>query len=224
MSDAGTGSPHVLRDYALLADGHRGALVGPRGNVAWMCAPAGTRARCSARSSRPPGTTASPPASGSSGRLLRGRLAGVAQPMGHDRRRRRVPRRARVPPATPTAWSCYAGSSPATPPPRCAWCSTPAPTTGDTARADCTATTPAAGTPGSVTSPCAGPGASAPRWAELSLVKVPAQRSLAGRYRDVVAAAREVPTVMRHEPTALEGVDHQLVHLEYSEAIRSAED
>lgn len=31
--------PHVLRDYALLADGERGALVGPRGDLAWMCAP-----------------------------------------------------------------------------------------------------------------------------------------------------------------------------------------
>ncbi|MBD5787850.1 glycoside hydrolase family 15 protein [Cellulosimicrobium terreum] len=32
-------SPAVLRDYALLADGRRGALVGPGGEVAWMCAP-----------------------------------------------------------------------------------------------------------------------------------------------------------------------------------------
>ncbi|OBF65891.1 glycoside hydrolase [Mycobacterium sp. 852002-51971_SCH5477799-a] len=31
--------PRVLREYALLADGERGALVGPRGDVAWMCAP-----------------------------------------------------------------------------------------------------------------------------------------------------------------------------------------
>jgi hypothetical protein len=31
--------PHVLREYALLADGERGALVGPRGDVVWMCAP-----------------------------------------------------------------------------------------------------------------------------------------------------------------------------------------
>ncbi|MFZ0872933.1 MAG: trehalase-like domain-containing protein [Pseudonocardiaceae bacterium] len=31
--------PHVLREYALLADGQRGALVGPRGDIAWMCAP-----------------------------------------------------------------------------------------------------------------------------------------------------------------------------------------
>ncbi|HTU29328.1 MAG TPA: glycoside hydrolase family 15 protein [Solirubrobacteraceae bacterium] len=31
--------PHVLRDYALIADGRRGALVGPHGDVAWMCAP-----------------------------------------------------------------------------------------------------------------------------------------------------------------------------------------
>lgn len=32
-------TPHVLRDYALLADGERGALVGPQGDIAWMCAP-----------------------------------------------------------------------------------------------------------------------------------------------------------------------------------------
>ncbi|MEU1425022.1 glycoside hydrolase family 15 protein [Kitasatospora sp. NPDC005751] len=31
--------PHALRDYALLADGERGALVGPRGDLVWMCAP-----------------------------------------------------------------------------------------------------------------------------------------------------------------------------------------
>lgn len=34
-----TYSPRVLREYALLADGERGALVGPQGDVAWMCAP-----------------------------------------------------------------------------------------------------------------------------------------------------------------------------------------
>ena len=31
--------PHALRDYALIADGERGALVGPRGDIVWMCAP-----------------------------------------------------------------------------------------------------------------------------------------------------------------------------------------
>ncbi|HEU0086203.1 MAG TPA: glycoside hydrolase family 15 protein [Pseudonocardiaceae bacterium] len=31
--------PQVLREYALLADGERGVLVGPRGEFAWMCAP-----------------------------------------------------------------------------------------------------------------------------------------------------------------------------------------
>ncbi len=31
--------PQVLREYALLADGERGALIGPRGDVAWMCVP-----------------------------------------------------------------------------------------------------------------------------------------------------------------------------------------
>lgn len=33
------GKPHVLREYALLADGHRGALIGPDGNASWLCAP-----------------------------------------------------------------------------------------------------------------------------------------------------------------------------------------
>ncbi len=32
-------SVHVLRDLALVADGQRGALIGPDGDVVWMCAP-----------------------------------------------------------------------------------------------------------------------------------------------------------------------------------------
>ena len=32
-------APQVLRQYALIADGERGALVGPRGDIAFMCAP-----------------------------------------------------------------------------------------------------------------------------------------------------------------------------------------
>lgn len=31
--------PHALHEYALLADGERGVVVGPRGDFAWMCAP-----------------------------------------------------------------------------------------------------------------------------------------------------------------------------------------
>ncbi len=31
--------PHILREYALLADGERGVVVGPRGTFAWMCFP-----------------------------------------------------------------------------------------------------------------------------------------------------------------------------------------
>jgi GH15 family glucan-1,4-alpha-glucosidase len=30
----------VLREYALLADGERGAVLGPRGDIGWLCAPA----------------------------------------------------------------------------------------------------------------------------------------------------------------------------------------
>ncbi|GGL92037.1 glycoside hydrolase family 15 protein [Nakamurella endophytica] len=31
--------PQTLREYALLADGERGALIGPHGEVVWMCVP-----------------------------------------------------------------------------------------------------------------------------------------------------------------------------------------
>ena len=31
--------PRVLREYALLGDGERGALVGPSGEITWMCFP-----------------------------------------------------------------------------------------------------------------------------------------------------------------------------------------
>jgi GH15 family glucan-1,4-alpha-glucosidase len=31
--------PHVLREFALLADGERGAVVGPHGDVGWLCVP-----------------------------------------------------------------------------------------------------------------------------------------------------------------------------------------
>ncbi len=31
--------PQVLREYAFLGDGYRGALIGPRGDVGWLCAP-----------------------------------------------------------------------------------------------------------------------------------------------------------------------------------------
>jgi hypothetical protein len=32
-------APHVLREYALLADGERAALLGPRGDIGWLCVP-----------------------------------------------------------------------------------------------------------------------------------------------------------------------------------------
>jgi alpha,alpha-trehalase len=31
--------PHVLREYALVADGERGALIRPRGEIVWLCVP-----------------------------------------------------------------------------------------------------------------------------------------------------------------------------------------
>lgn len=32
-------APRVMREYALVADGERGALIGPDGSVSWLCAP-----------------------------------------------------------------------------------------------------------------------------------------------------------------------------------------
>ncbi len=31
--------PHVLREYAVLADGERGAVIGPKGDIGWLCVP-----------------------------------------------------------------------------------------------------------------------------------------------------------------------------------------
>ncbi len=31
--------PTVLREYSIIADGERGAVIGPRGDISWMCAP-----------------------------------------------------------------------------------------------------------------------------------------------------------------------------------------
>jgi GH15 family glucan-1,4-alpha-glucosidase len=35
----GSFQPHVLRNYALIADGERGAVIGPDGAISWLCAP-----------------------------------------------------------------------------------------------------------------------------------------------------------------------------------------
>src|ERR1700735_997669 len=37
--DADLPTPRVLREYALVADGERGAVIGPDGSIAWLCVP-----------------------------------------------------------------------------------------------------------------------------------------------------------------------------------------
>ena len=39
MAGASQPLPYTLRDYAVIADGERGAVIGPEGAVAWMCFP-----------------------------------------------------------------------------------------------------------------------------------------------------------------------------------------
>ncbi|MEV5911214.1 FAD-linked oxidase C-terminal domain-containing protein [Streptomyces chartreusis] len=51
--------------------------------------------------------------------------------------------------------------------------------------------------------------------AELELVPVPKHTALVVLgYEDICRAADHVPDVLRHEPAALEGVDHQLIHFQ----------
>jgi hypothetical protein len=38
-ADASPPPPHVLREYALIADGERGGVIGPRGDLSWLCFP-----------------------------------------------------------------------------------------------------------------------------------------------------------------------------------------
>jgi len=38
-ADASPPPPHVLREYALIADGERGGVIGPRGDLSWLCVP-----------------------------------------------------------------------------------------------------------------------------------------------------------------------------------------
>ncbi len=84
-------APHVLREYALLADGERGVLVGPRGDYAWMCFPRWDSDACFATLIGGAGHVRGD-ARGTLrlGRLLRAR-ADLAQPLGHRRRGGRVP-------------------------------------------------------------------------------------------------------------------------------------
>ncbi|MEV6769737.1 FAD-linked oxidase C-terminal domain-containing protein [Nocardia sp. NPDC051030] len=54
--------------------------------------------------------------------------------------------------------------------------------------------------------------------AELELVPVPAAKALVVLgFPDIYSAADAVPDVLRHDPAALEGLDHRLVQLEHSQ-------
>ncbi|MDQ0772791.1 FAD/FMN-containing dehydrogenase/NAD-dependent dihydropyrimidine dehydrogenase PreA subunit [Streptomyces aurantiacus] len=59
--------------------------------------------------------------------------------------------------------------------------------------------------------------------AELELVPVPKHTSLVVLgYEDICQAADHVPAVLEHEPAALEGVDHQLIHFQRVKHLNSA--
>ena len=86
-----TFSPRVLREYALLADGERGALIGPRGRRRLdVRRRAGTPA-VFAELIRGDGVYAITPPGGTSGAGTTSRAADLAQPLGDPRRHHRVP-------------------------------------------------------------------------------------------------------------------------------------
>jgi alpha,alpha-trehalase len=54
-------TPRVLREYALIADGERGGLIGPDGSVVWLCVPRwDSRAAFGALLGAPGGYTVTP--------------------------------------------------------------------------------------------------------------------------------------------------------------------
>ena len=119
-------SPHVLRQYALIADGERGALIGPRGDIAFLCAPSwhddavfssllGGHGGYGDQPGRRPVRV---------GRLLRARQPDLAQPLGVDQRASSSAARPSRSPATRTGSFCCDGSRPPSATPTSRWSST----------------------------------------------------------------------------------------------------
>ena len=77
-------TPRVLREYALVADGERGAVIGPDGSIAWLCVPAlGQPGRLQRPARRPRPVHGHPGRPlARVGRLLRERQPDLAQPLG----------------------------------------------------------------------------------------------------------------------------------------------
>ncbi len=96
---------HVLREYALLADGERGVLVGPRGDFVWMCAPRWDSDAVFSSLIGGGGMYAVTPAEHRFvwGGYYEARLADLAQPLGHHDRGHRVPGGAGLPRGPHTA-------------------------------------------------------------------------------------------------------------------------
>ena len=84
---------HVLSEYALLADGERGVMVGPRGDFVWMCAPRWHSDAVFSALIGGAGVYAVTPAEPCLrvGRLLRAGQPDLAQPLGHHVPGHRMP-------------------------------------------------------------------------------------------------------------------------------------
>ena len=112
-------APHVLREYAFVADGCRGALIGPRGDIAWLCAPRwDSDAVISALVGGPGIYAVTPTETHVWGGYYEPGQPGLALPLDHDLRLHRVPGGAGLPGRPGHCASCYAGSRPSRAPPR----------------------------------------------------------------------------------------------------------
>lgn len=83
--------PQTLREYALIADGERGALIGPQGDFAWMCAPHWDSDAVFSSLIGGSGCSSHPERRFRLGWLLRASLAHLAIPLGHVVGHHRMP-------------------------------------------------------------------------------------------------------------------------------------
>ena len=107
---------HVLSEYALLADGERGILVGPRGDFVWMCAPRWDSEAVFSTLIGGAGVYAVTPVGAAVrvGWLLRAGQPDLAQPVGHHHAGHRVPGGAGHAGRPAHGRGCCAGSRPST--------------------------------------------------------------------------------------------------------------
>ena len=148
--------PHVLREYALLADGERGRWWARAGTWRGCVLPGGTRTGCSRRCSAARASIWCSRGSGSCGAASTSPVADLAQPVDHYLGGRWNAAKRWRSPATCNAWCCCAACSLSIARPGCGWCWILGRGSDGTGCGSCAATMVDSGTPGWVSCSCGG--------------------------------------------------------------------